>query len=569
MTLNHCSNPAPGGPATIANSGQASVRTFSPGGPPTQASNPDATAAAAWSPATLDILDLRLEGIANRMQRRLGQAAVSAIARDAMDCAAAIFLPDGRVLAQARSLPLLLGSLIPAVAGILRRYPADTLRAGDAILLNDPWHGGTHLPDFVLLSPVTSEGRTAALAVTILHHQDIGGATPGSLPPDAGDIFQEGLRLPPVYWRRAGERVADLHAILTLNSRTPDHLEGDLDAQWQALQLGTRELGELIAELGVAAFAAQTAALITRGAQQTRAALQALPDGDFAWQDHLDPRPGHEPIVLATTLCKRGDTLTIDFTGSSPQQAYPLNATPAAMLAAAFYFMRCLAPSAANNHGCLEPLTLHLPEGTVVNPRSPAPVNARTATVKLACNTLLAAWAQADPDHAPAANASVAVVMAVGGQRADGSHYQFTEIIAGGAGAGPDGDGAPGTSTDVGNARNLPAETLEAIAPVRVEHIGLHADSGGAGRHRGGDGVTRVYRLLEGRAVVTYRGERHLSQAAGAAGGSPGSSSRAWLERANGQREDIASKARFEWYPGDRLYLQTAGGGGWGQYTDK
>lgn len=552
---------------SVASEGSADSAAFvGSAGSSTPAGSADATASRrAVNSVSLDILDLRLTGIANRMQRRMVQSAVSAVARDAEDCAAAVFLPDGRLLAQARSLPLLLGSLIPAVAGILRRYPAADMQPGDVFLLNDPWHGGTHLPDWTLLTPVHVAGRVAALAVTILHHQDVGGGTPGSLPPDASDIFQEGLRLPPVYWRRRGQLMADVHAILMLNSRTSEHLEGDLNAQWLALQSAGAEVHDLIVELGAHEFAAQAEALIARGAQQTRAALAALDDGDFSWTDQLDPRPEHDAIRLTATLRKRADTLTIDFSGSSEQQTYPLNATPAAMLAAAFYFMRCLAPSAANNHGCLEPLHLHLPEGTVVNPLPPAPVNARTATVKLACNTLLAAWAQANPERAAAPNASVAVVMAVGGQRADGSHYQFTEIIAGGAGAGPDGPGASGTSTDVGNARNLPAEVLEAIAPVRVEHIGLHAGSGGEGCHRGGDGATRIYRLLEGSAVVTYRGERHHSQAAGAAGGLSGKSSRAWLERADGRREEIASKARFEWYANDRLCLQTAGGGGWGQ----
>lgn len=542
-------------------------------------------------PASLEILRMQLEGIADRMQDALVRSAISSIAREGMDCAAAIFLPDGRVIAQARSLPLLLGSMIPAVAGILSAFPIDGIRDGDALLMNDPWSGGTHLPDMVMIKPVMLDNAVVALTAAILHHQDIGGSTPGSLPPDATDVFVEGLRLPPVRWRQDGQIDPGLRTVLAANSRTPDNLLGDLDAQWSAISLGEREVQELARAQG-GVFATGCDALIQQAERMTRAALAALPDGVFTHADRLDARgtppgtvpihaagnslgnapgnpssnaPGHTPgVTIHVTLTKSGDRLHIDFTGSSAQAAAPINAPPAAVLAALFFFMRTLAPDAPSNHGCLRAADWILPEGSIVNPRFPAAVNARTATVKLACNTLLAAWAKADPLHANAPNSGVAVVMAVGGKDAAGRPYFFTEIIAGGAGAGPAGAGASGISTDVGNGKNLPVEMLESQAPLRLETYRRRRGSGGAGRHAGGDGVVRTYLLLEGEATVSYRGERHDAGAPGAQGGAAGAPSRAQVVRRDGSVEPLASKTRFIWRAGDRLTIETAGGGGWG-----
>ncbi|GGX10879.1 5-oxoprolinase [Pigmentiphaga litoralis] len=542
---------------------------------------------ASIDPAFLEILRMQLEGIADRMQDALVRSAISSIAREGMDCAAAIFLPDGRVIAQARSLPLLLGSMIPAVVGILKAFPIDDMRDGDALLMNDPWSGGTHLPDMVMVRPVMLDGALVALTAATLHHQDIGGSTPGSLPPDATDVFVEGLRLPPVRWRRNGHIDPGLRTVLSANSRTPDNLLGDLEAQWAAISLGERQVQELARAQG-AAFAPGCDALILQAERMTRDALAALLDGVFAHADRLDARgntPGTLPahaagsapgdassnalghplgVTVHVTLTKTGDRLHIDFTGSSAQAAAPINAPPAAVLAAVFFFMRTLAPDAPSNQGCLLAADWLLPDGSIVNPRFPAAVNARTATVKLACNTLLAAWAKADPVHASAPHSGVAVVMAVGGKDAAGRPYFFTEIIAGGAGAGPAGPGASGISTDVGNGKNLPVEMLESQAPLRLETYRRRRGSGGAGRHAGGDGVVRSYLLLEGEATVSYRGERHDAGAPGAQGGAAGAPSRAQVVRRDGSIEPLASKTRFIWRAGDRLTIETAGGGGWG-----
>lgn len=521
------------------------------------------------SAAAHEIFRIALEGLADRMQDSLLRAACSVVAREGMDCAAALFLPDGRVLAQASSLPLLLGGMIPAVRGMLDVFPAEAMQDGDGFLQNDPWSGGTHLPDIIVVRPVRAGGATVALAATILHHQDVGGLAAGSVPPDAREIFQEGLRIPPVRWRRDGEEDAGLAAILAANSRTPDLLRGDLGAQWAAVSLGAREIAALVERMGPVGFGQASEALLDHARRLTEEGLAHLHDGVAVADDALDGDGlSQEPVPLRVTLRKSGGRaaprLDIDFEGSAAQTLGPVNAAPSGLVAAAFALMRHVAPSAPANHGMLAPVTLTLPEGSVVNPRFPAAVNARTATVKLACNMMLSALSRlAEPETTSAPNAAVAVVLSAGGKDDSGRGWFFTEIIASGAGGGPAGPGAHATSTDVSNARNLPAEVLESVAPVRVVSLSRRRRSGGAGLQPGGDGVRRAYRLLEGSATVSYRGERHSRGAPGALGGGEGAPSAAWIERSSGAREDLASKARFVWHAGDLLVIETAGGGGW------
>jgi N-methylhydantoinase B len=517
--------------------------------------------------AARDIHRLALEGLADRMQDSLLATALSPVAREGMDCAAALFLPDGRVLAQAHSLPLLLGGMIPGIAGLLAAFPAATLAEGDGLLMNDPWSGGTHLPDLIVARPVLAAGQVVAIAATILHHQDVGGIAPGSVPPDARDVFQEGLRLPPLRWRRGGVEDAGIAAILAANSRTPAMLAGDLAAQWAAVSLAARELGALATAMGAPAFAAANQALLDEARSTLAQALALLPEAEASAEDALegDGRSA-APVPLRVTLRRQpGPRLAVDFTGSAPQTEGPVNAAPSGLLAACFCLLRRIAPDAPANHGLLDLLDLTLPEGSVVNPRFPAAVNARTATVKLACNALFAAHARLSPLPVPAPNAGVAVVLSIGGQDADGRRWMFTEIIAGGTGGGPGGAGLPALSADVSNARNLPAEMLERAGPVRVEALALRAGSGGAGLHRGGDGTRRVYRLLSGRAEISYRGERHLSGAPGAHGGGPGAPAAARIVGVDGRARPLPSKARVEWLAGERFIIETAGGGGWGQ----
>lgn len=508
-------------------------------------------------------LPQRLEQLADRMQETLVAQAVSSVVREAMDCAAAIFLPDGRLVAQARSLPLLLGSLSPAVRGLLRACPVADMAEGDGFVLNDPWHGGTHLPDITLVRPVWLDGRVIALVACVLHHQDVGGIAPGSVPPHATSIQQEGLRIPPLRLYRAGEADPALLRLLRANSRMPDNLEGDLAAQWACLAQGERELAQLWRSEADAAGGCAAALQASEGA--VAAALAAAPDGDYPFEDALDGDGLDEkPVRVSVWIRKRGRRATLDFTGCADQTLGPVNAAPGAVQAAVAYFAHMLAPQAPCNDGALAVLDVVARPGSIVDPSFPAAVNARTNLVKLLANALLGAWAHALPARIPAPNAGEVVVLSLGGTWPDGRPWLLTEIVASAAGGAPWADGGAGMSTDVGNARSTPAEAIEAQAPVRVERVAVRAGSGGDGLHRGGDGVVRAYRLLHGSGSISYRGERHRTAPQGAAGGLPGACATARIERADGSVEHLNAKARAQWHAGDRLVIETAGGGGWG-----
>lgn len=505
-----------------------------------------------------------LEHIADRMQQRLVEQAVSSVVREAMDCAAAIFLPDGQLIAQARTLPLLLGSLQPAVQGLLAAFPAETLAPGDGYLSNDPWAGGTHLPDLVLMRPVFVEGRLRALVACVLHHQDVGGIAPGSVPTHATSIQQEGLRIPPARLFHAEQVDARLLHLIAANSRMPDNLRGDLQAQWQGLLRGEAELMPWIAAQGMD-FERQAHAALQASEAAVRRALAAAPDGSYRFEDALDgDGVTTDPVRLVVRIDKRGDAAVLDLSDCATQTPGPVNASRGAVWAAVSYFARMLAPEAASNGGCTVPFTLRTREATIVDPVFPAAVNARTNLVKLLANAFLGAWAQARPEAMPAPNAAEVVVLSLGGEREGGARWLFTEIIASAAGGAPWGPGGSGVSTDVGNARSTPAEVIESQAPLRVERVALRVGSGGAGRHAGGDGVVRVYRLLAGSGSISYRGERHGIAPQGAAGGRAGACASARIERADGRVEVLPAKARAHWQAGDRLVIETAGAGGWG-----
>jgi N-methylhydantoinase B len=523
---------------------------------------PPSTPAIAAPPGA-DPMAQQLEALADRMQQCLVAQAVSSVVREAMDCAAAVFLPDGRLVAQARTLPLLLGSLSPAVAGLLQLFPADQMAEGDGYLLNDPWHGGTHLPDLTLLRPVCVAGQVVALVACVLHHQDVGGIAPGSVPTNATSIQQEGLRIPPIALYRAGQIDAGLLRLLRANSRMPENLEGDLAAQWACLAQGAAELAALWqAEPDMPA---RCAAALAASEAAARAALAVAPDGDYRFDDALDgDGVDTAPVAVSVTIRKRGDAATLDFTACADQTLGPVNASRGAVQAAVAYFARMLAPQAACNDGSIAALTLHTRPGSIVEPAFPAALNARTNLVKLLANALLGAWSRALPAQMPAPNAGEVVVLSLGGTQPDGRPWLLTEIIASAAGGAPWAAGGSGVSTDVGNARSTPAEAIEAQAPLRVERVAVRQGSGGAGLHRGGDGVVRAYRLLHGSGSISYRGERHGIAPQGAAGGLPGACASARIERADGRVEPLAAKARAQWQAGDRLVIETAGGGGWG-----
>jgi N-methylhydantoinase B len=522
-------------------------------------------------PVTLEVVRNKLEGIANEMQMTLLHSAFSPIVKEGMDCSAAIFTADGQTIAQATAIPIHLATMIPALAAVVRKYPLAGMASGDVYILNDPYSGGTHLPDITLFIPVFAGGGMVGFSVTTVHHQDMGGMAPGSIPTNATEIYQEGLRIPPLKYMEGGRVNETLREMMCLNIRLSDTFMGDLNAQLSACMVGARRLNELCDAYGAAQVTRIFDLLLDRSEKMTRAALRTLPEGTYRYVDWLDndgvDLDRRVRIEVAATV--RDGTIHFDFTGSNPQVRGPINCVPSGAQAAAYYAVRALTDAQIpTNGGCFRPVSLTLPEGSIVNPQAPAAVNARTATIKRICGAMIGAFADAVPERVPAASAGLSVMLAFGGRRADGSHFILSELVCGGTGASRSGDGVDCLQTDGSNSMNQPIEALCLDAPIRIRRFGLRADSGGAGRQRGGLGVVREYEFLADDIRFTFRGERHFTAARGAVGGADGAMSVATIHRADGRVEQI-SKCVTTVSRGDRVVLETAGGAGYGDPRER
>lgn len=518
-------------------------------------------------PITTEVIRNKLEGIANEMELTLLRSSFSPIVKEGLDTSASLFTVSGETLAQACAIPVHLATLIPALKTMVEKYPIATMRDGDAFILNDPYCGGTHLPDIAIMTPVFHEGRVIALTATMTHHGDVGGYSPGSLPPSATEIYQEGLRIPALRFREAGEYNETLVSILRQNSRLPDTLMGDLNAQLAACTVGGRRLQELARHYGADFLMAIFDELLDRSEIMTRAALRQIPEGTYRYVDHLD-NDGIDlgkPVRIEVAVTVRDGTIEFDLAGTDPQLKGPLNCVPSGSQAAAYFAVRVLTDATIpTNGGCFRPVTLKLPKGSLVNPEEPAPVNARTSTIKRIATCMVSALAEVLPDRVSAPAAGTLLVVAFAGRRASGERFIVGELIAGGSGAGRDRDGVDVVDTDASNCMNLPAEALEMDAPLRLNRVALRPDSGGAGEYRGGLGVIREYEVLADDVSFTHRGERHFSAAPGLCGGLPGASAHSVIVRTDGRTEVIPSKALTVLNKGDRVIVETPGGGGYG-----
>jgi N-methylhydantoinase B len=523
-------------------------------------------------PITVEVVRHKLDGIANEMQSTLLRSSFSPIVKEGLDASASLFTPDGVTLAQSCSIPIHLATLIPAVAEILRCYPLDTMRDGDAYVLNDPYTGGTHLPDIAVVVPIFHRGTVIALSGAMTHHQDMGGISAGSVPTNATEIYQEGLRIPPLKLREAGVFNDTFVRMLRQNVRIPDTVMGDLNAQVAACTVAGRRMGELADRYGHNQLAAIFDELLLRSETMTRKALRRIPDGTYRCVDFLD-NDGIElekPVRIEIAAIVKDGDITFDFEGTSPQVRGPLNCVPSGSLAAACYAVRALTdPRIPTNGGCFRPVSLKLPKGSIVNPEEPAPVNARTATIKRITGCMIAALAPALPGKVPAAPAGELLVLAFGGKKPDGERYVVGELVAGGSGASQGKDGVDVIETDATNCMNLPVEAMEMDAPIRIHRTELRRDSGGAGQFRGGLGIVREYEILAGEVSFSHRGERHFSAPAGLAGGGDGAMARSVIRRAGGGEEVIPSKIVTVLKPGDRVVVETAGGGGYGPAAER
>ncbi|MFN0057532.1 MAG: hydantoinase B/oxoprolinase family protein [Planctomycetota bacterium] len=520
--------------------------------------------AARAHPVLLRVYQNLLDSVAEEMGTALERTGFSPNIKERRDYSCALFDANGEMLAHAAHIPVHLGSTPLAVRAAL---DAHSFAPGDAILLNDPYRGGTHLPDLTLVSAVFTPGLATPVfyVANRAHHADIGGAVRGSMA-IATEIYGEGLRIPPVLVRCGGIPVADIEALLFANMRQPDERRGDLAAQLAALNVGEKRLLELLATCDRAELLSYCGHLQAAAERHVRALLAELPDGeyhavDFLESDGVDPGP----IELRVCIHVVADSCTVDFTGSAAQRRGNINATPAIAMSAVFYVLRALAGSEIPaNSGCLKPVRLVIPEGSILNPLPPAAVaGGNVETSQRLVDLLFAALEPALPDRVAAQSQGTMNNITLGAAQSPHGAYSYYETLGGGAGGSPAGPGASGIHTHMTNTRNTPIEMLERALPIRVTAYSLRRASGGAGLHRGGDGLIREYELLAP-AEASILSECRTRAPRGIAGGEAGQVGKNILIRDGAQRE-LPAKWQGELVTGDRLRIETPGGAGWGR----
>lgn len=525
-------------------------------------------------PIRLEIFKHLFAAIAEEMGVVLRKASYSPNIKERRDFSCAVFDAQGRIVAQAAHIPVHLGSMPLSVQAALQAYPL--LEPGDTLILNDPYRGGTHLPDVTLVSPVflneTCSSQSAyAFVASRAHHADIGGMTAGSMPV-AREIFQEGLIIPPLKLMRRGELQQEMLNLILANVRTPQERLGDLYAQIAANQRGVERLQALVRRYGEAEISWAMEALYDYTARMTRHLLARIPPGEYSFADYMDD-DGIEanPVLIRATLRIQGDQATVDFTGSAPQQKGSINAVFAITLSAVHYVFRCLLGlDVPNNAGCLEPIEVIAPAGTVVNALPPAAVAAgNVETSQRIVDVLLGALAAADAQSGgalgiPAASQGTMNNLSLGGY--DPQHKQpftYYETIGGGMGARHNAPGPSALHSHMTNTLNTPIEALEFSYPLRVLCYEIRRNSGGKGRFNGGDGIRRdIQVLLDCQATILS--ERRRFAPYGLQGGEDGKNGENLLLRA-GETMPLPGKCTVELKAGDVLSIRTPGGGGYGK----
>jgi len=504
-------------------------------------------------PVTLEILRNKLESVATEMGHVLIRGAYSPNIKERQDCSTALFDASGRMVAQAEHIPVHLGAMPDAVDIVLQKDP----QPGDVFIVNDPFAGGTHLPDITLVSTIAPNDEIVGFAVSRAHHADVGGSAPGSMPPGAQEVYEEGLRLPAVRLVDGGESNEAVYDLIRANVRTPDEREADLRAQRAANDRAEERIGELLAEHGATLLDAFDA-VIEYSRERVEAELRDLPDGTYRARDILEGDGVTDddiPITVAVTI--DGASIDVDFAGTADQVAGNLNAPLSVAKSAVYFVVRAITdPEIPPNHGCYEPVSVSAPDGSVLNPRPPAAVvGGNVETSQRVMDVTLATLAEAVPDAVPAGSQGTMNNLIIGDRTGEFTYY---ETIGGGFGARPGKDGMDGVQVGMTNTLNTPVESMETEYPLWVDRYALRSSSGGDGRYRGGLGLERTV-TVETDATVSLLTERRRTAPAGVNGGEDGATGQNLVD---GKR--VPAKASVEVEAGTTVSIRTPGGGGHG-----
>ncbi len=516
-------------------------------------------------PIRLELIKNALGAIVDEMVLTVVRIAYSSIMKDTMDLSSAFCDRRGRMIAQGLSVPLHLGSFPDAMEAVIRTF-GDTLESGDVVILNDPYHGGMHLPDIFMFKPVFVDGQHLGYAVIVAHHNDVGGRVPGSSAADSTEIYQEGIRIPPIRLYRKGQLNEAVLQMLLLNVRVPDTVAGDIDAQLAACRIAERGLGELTQRYGVEGLHEAFEQLLDYSERIARKTIAELPDGTYTFVDHLDDDgiDADQPVRIQLALTVRGDQLKADFTGSSPQVAGAINATASFTRSAVYFAIRSIIPGdVPNNAGFFRAIDVVAPLGSVLNPRPPGACAARGVTGFRVIDTMFGALAQIVPGRVRAAGEGGTTSYSLASRDPAGKLSLFREAVMGAWGAGQSWDGVDGVANPAANISNAPIELIEHMAPVLVLRYALASDTGGAGKMRGGLAVERQFRVLADQASLQLRSDRRTHRPYGIAAGHPGAGSQTWISSANGWRQ-MPTKFIQALAQGQEVRHVTAGGGGFG-----
>ena len=521
-------------------------------------------------PVTREIIKNALLSTADTMALTVVRTARSAVIKHGMDFSTALFTADGQQVAQGLTQPCHLGSMAPALEGIMNAF-GDDVQPGDVFANNDPYEGGSHLPDIFLFKPIFAYDTLVGWSCCIGHQTDIGGRIPGGNACDSTEIYQEGLQIPPLKLYERGVLNRAVWRILEKNVRVPEKVLGDIQALLAAVRFGERDLLRLVEEYGVEEIKSYMADILDTTEMLARAEFRALPDGEWEFTDYID-NDGMDmrPIAIHAKVKIDGDTVYVDFEGTSPQAKGSINPNFAYTKSQVYAVMKCLIdPAIESNSGFFRAFEITAPEGCFVNPQHPAALAARGMSGFRVCHTLFGAMAQALPGRVPAAWGGGEAGLTFGGYHPNGEAWVYLEFDNDGPrGGGPYIDGADGLGAPIHNGANTPVESIEADHPLLVERYALLTDSGGPGRFRGGMGIVRQFRILAEDATFQLRSDRHDIRPWGVEGGLPGTPTENYINPDTENRQ-IPAKHLMTLNKGDVYRLTQAGGGGYGDPLDR
>lgn len=527
-------------------------------------------------PITLSVLSGRMEQIADEMDATLFRAAFNPIIAEAHDASHGLYhAVSGDTLVQGKSgLPIFVGVMSFAVKAVIEKVAADgDLQDGDIFIFNDAHIGGTHLSDMRLVRPYFRDGELFCYLASVGHWHDVGGAVPGNYNPAATDVFQEAFVLPPVRLARAGEVNRDIIDILLRNTRLPQSAMGDLNGQLGALDLGVRRMDELLDEYGASTITAALDALGHRAEALMRAELEAMPDGRWEALDYLD-NDGitDEPLAIRVGLEINGDSMTLDFAGSAPQCAGPVNIALPTTVATAYVAIKHIFPGLPANAGVMRPIEVKVPEGSLLSAEFPSPTGGYTETILRMIDVIFSAFAKVAPDRVVANAYGTINALSIAGKRSNGQPWVMFSFYGGGHGGSLEGDGLNHGNAPISTATIPPMEILEAAYPVMFRQWALRPDSAGAGKHRGGLGAIYEIEVLEENGAEAFLfGERGRFAPKGIVGGQDGAMNRFSYEQDDDWKvPPLASKMRgIKLRQGQAVRLETPGGGGYGKTEDR